>query len=83
MTNASDLSQLLCGSVLGVGGGVARCKSAIGPLLDALGLRTPPGAPPAAGLPAPAAAQPPTVHVPSSGVPLLDGLLAALTGSGR
>jgi phospholipid/cholesterol/gamma-HCH transport system substrate-binding protein len=85
ITNAGDLSQLLCGSVLGVGGAVAQCKAAIGPLLDTLGLRSLPGVPPKAseqpsgssGVPAPPA------KVPTSGLPLLDGLLAALTGGAR
>lgn len=79
INNVRDLSQLLCGSVLGVGGGVAQCKAAIGPLLEALGLRSLPSVPPTpgtGGVPEPKAGTP-------SGLPLLDGLLAALTGGSQ
>jgi phospholipid/cholesterol/gamma-HCH transport system substrate-binding protein len=85
LNNARDLSQLLCGSVLGVGGAVAQCKAAIGPLLDTLGLRPLPGAPATASEQPSGSSEPPApaVKVPSSGLPLLDGLLAALTGGGQ
>lgn len=85
LTNARDLSQLLCGSVLGVGGSVEQCKAAIGPLLDTLGLRPLPGAPGTTGEqpPADSGVPEPEADAPTSGLPLLDGLLAALTGGAR
>ena len=82
VNNLRDLSQLLCGSVLGIGGSVAQCKSAIAPLLDTLGLRPTPGTPGVVGQQTasdPRGLAPPK-PVPGSGLPLLDGLLAALTG---
>jgi len=86
INNARDLSQLLCGSVLGVGGSVAQCKAAIAPLLETLGLR------PLPGVPAPAPGEQPgdgpgvtnpKSNLPTSGLPLLDGLLSALTGGAQ
>jgi len=85
INNVRDLSQLLCGSVLGVGGSVEQCKAALGPLLETLGLRPLPAAPlttgkqPSGGSGAPQSGS----NAPSSGLPLLDGLLAALTGGAR
>ena len=78
-----DLAQLLCGSALGVGGTVAQCRAAIGPLLEVLGLRQLPGAPGAATTPS--TAKPDTRTeiepvVPGHPIPLLDGLLASLLG---
>ncbi|MGY2876502.1 phospholipid/cholesterol/gamma-HCH transport system substrate-binding protein [Marmoricola sp. URHA0025 HA25] len=84
--NIRDLSQLLCGSILGIGGTVKECKAAIAPLLETLGLRTLPGDPSTLGKPsspsAPAA-PPPLLNIPHSGLPLLDGLLASLTGGAQ
>jgi phospholipid/cholesterol/gamma-HCH transport system substrate-binding protein len=78
-----DLAQLLCGSALGVGGTVAQCRAAIGPLLEVLGLRQLPGVPgspttPSTATPDPQAGIEPVV--PGHPIPLLDGLLASLLG---
>jgi phospholipid/cholesterol/gamma-HCH transport system substrate-binding protein len=78
-----DLAQLLCGSALGVGGTVAQCRAAIGPLLEVLGLRQLPGAPGAPTTPSTAKPDPQTgigPVVPGHPIPLLDGLLASLLG---
>lgn len=80
LSDLHDLSQLLCGSLLGVGGTVADCRSAIAPLLETLGLRprqagvvtSDPGTSGTSG--------PALTTLPQSGLPLLDGLLASLTG---
>lgn len=85
VNNLRDLSQLLCGAVLGVGATVAQCKAAIAPLLDLLGLRPTPGSPGVEVPSSPRAGGPslPGLELPSSGLPLLDGLLASLTGGTR
>ncbi|MCW2751415.1 MAG: hypothetical protein JWR83_2525 [Aeromicrobium sp.] len=43
--NFQGAAQLLCGSILGVGGTVEQCRAAIDPLLKVLGLTEVPGAP--------------------------------------
>lgn len=52
LNNLQGAAQLICGAVLGVGGTAETCKTAIGPLLDTLGLGKIPGAP---GVPLPGA----------------------------
>ena len=85
VNNLRDLSQLLCGSVLGIGGTVAQCKAAIAPLLETLGVGPASGTPGILPTPSPQVpgllATPKTL--PTSGLPLLDGLLASLTGGAQ
>jgi phospholipid/cholesterol/gamma-HCH transport system substrate-binding protein len=85
VNNLRDLSQLLCGSVLGIGGTVAQCNAAVAPLLNLLGGRSTPGAPGPFATPSSKAPGPfvPPTNVPTSGLPLLDGLLASLTGGAQ
>jgi phospholipid/cholesterol/gamma-HCH transport system substrate-binding protein len=72
MNNFDDLSQFLCGSVLGVGGGATECKSAVSPLLDVLKLRSTPQAQQSA---TPESQAPAQAELPS----LIQGLLSSLT----
>ena len=43
LSNLDSVSQLVCGALLGVGGNAATCDTAIGPLLELLGVGAVPG----------------------------------------
>lgn len=45
LSNTQGTAQLLCGAILGVGGTAQECKTALGPLLNVLGLTELPGSP--------------------------------------